>query len=110
MLYRDAIRRIGQRINTTPTEVYEYGLDIQEDTHLTRDVAPAWIPMAGKDVSVPLDQIPRRMMMAVFDLQPWRETLGDIEIPTRQPEQPPQPGDGTPGSAPPEPPPQPGTP
>ena len=110
VLYRDAIRRIGERINSTPIEVYEHGLNIQEDTHLTRDVAPAWIPMAGKDVSVPLDQVPRRMMMAIFDLEPWRETLGDIEIPTLQPAQPPQPGDGSPGAAPPMPAPPSGTP
>lgn len=110
VLYRDAIRRIGERINATPTEVYEHGLDIQEDTHLTRDVAPAWIPMAGKDVSVPLDQVPRRMMMAIFDLDPWRESIGDIEIPTRQPDQPPQPGDGSPGAPPPMPTPPSGTP
>ena len=58
VLYRDAIRRIGERLGLVPTELYEHGLGIAEDTHLTRDVAPAWIPMAGKDVSVPLDQIP----------------------------------------------------
>ena len=73
VLYRDAVRRLSERLGLTPLERYEHGLDVQEDTHLLRDVAPAWIPMAGKDVSVPLDQVPRRMMMAVFDLSVWFE-------------------------------------
>lgn len=110
VLYRDALRRIGERLDLEPVEMYEHGLGIAEDTHLTRDVAPAWIPMAGKDVSVPLDQIPRRMMMAVFDLNPWRTSLGDIELPTLQPEMPPMPGQGQPGSAPPQPSPPPAQP
>jgi len=101
VLYRDAIRRVGERLNLSPVEVYEYGLDVAEDAHLTREVAPAWIPMAGKDVSVPLDQIPRRMMMAIFDLRPWREAVGDIEFPEAKPEAPPQPGDGKPNLPPP---------
>ena len=103
VLYRDALRRIGERFDLEPVEFYEHGLGVAEDQHLTREVAPAWIPMAGKDVSVPLDQIPRRMMMAVFDLAPWRETLGDIELPSLRPDMPPQPGDGQPGSPPPQP-------
>lgn len=94
VLYRDAIRRVGERLNLSPVEVYEHGLNVAEDAHLTREVAPAWIPMAGKDVSVPLDQIPRRMMMAIFDLNPWREAVGDIEFPELTPVVPPQPGDG----------------
>ena len=108
VLYRDAIRRISERFELTATEVYEHGLGIQEDTHLTREVAPAWIPMAGKDVSVPLDQIPRRMMMAIFDLAPWRDRLGDIEIPVEENATPPQPGENRPGAAPaqPDPPPK----
>jgi hypothetical protein len=73
VLYRDAVRRVGERLGLTPLERYEHGLGVQEDTHLLRDVAPAWIPMAGKDVSVPLDQVPRRMMMAIFDLDQWME-------------------------------------
>jgi hypothetical protein len=81
VLYRDAIRRLGERLDLTPLEVYEYGLGIKEDTHLVRDVAPAWIPMAGKDVSVPLDQTPRRQMMAIFDLSVWRERQGDVPGP-----------------------------
>ena len=101
VLYRDALRRIGERLDLSPMEVYEYGLDVADDAHLTREVAPAWIPMAGKDVSVPLDQIPRRMMMAIFDLSPWREALGDIEFPEVTPEVPPQPGDGKPNLPPP---------
>jgi hypothetical protein len=101
VLYRDAIRRVGERLNLSPVEVYEYGLDVAEDTHLTREVAPAWIPMAGKDVSVPLDQIPRRMMMAIFDLSPWREAIGDIELPALKPETPLKPGDGKPNLPPP---------
>ncbi len=103
VLYRDAIRRVSERLQLEPEERYEHGLGIAEDTHLTRDVAPAWIPMAGKDVSVPLDQIPRRMMMAIFDLKEWRDRLGDIDMPDLKPSTPPQPGDGSPGSAPPQP-------
>jgi hypothetical protein len=75
VLYRDAVRRLGERLDLTPIEVYEHGLGVQEDTHLVRDVAPAWIPMAGKDVSVPLDQTHRRQMMAVFDLAQWRARI-----------------------------------
>ena len=84
-------------------EVYEHGLGIQEDTHLTREVAPAWIPMAGKDVSVPLDQIPRRMMMSIFDLAPWRDQVGELEMPVEENLVPPQPGENRPGAAPPQP-------
>jgi hypothetical protein len=100
VLYRDALRRISERWNLEPVEVYEHGLGIQEDTHLTREVAPAWIPMAGKDVSVPLDQIPRRMMMAIYDLAPWRDQVGPIEIPIEENLIPPQPGEDRPGAAP----------
>jgi hypothetical protein len=103
VLYRDAIRRVGERFDLVPVELYEHGLGVAEDTHLTRDIAPAWIPMPGKDVSVPLDQIPRRMMMAVFDLATWREGIGDIEMPVLQSARPPMPGDGQPTGVPPQP-------
>ena len=103
VLYRDALRRLSERLDLEPVEVYEHGLGIQEDTHLTREVAPAWIPMAGKDVSVPLDQIPRRMMMAIYDLAPWRDRIGPIEIPEEENLTPPQPGEDRPGAAPPQP-------
>jgi hypothetical protein len=103
VLYRDAVRRIGERLNLEPKEVYEHGLGVAEDEHLTRAVVPAWIPMAGKDVSVPLDQIPRRMMMAIFDLQPWREQAGEFEPLENTPPKPPQPGEDFPGAAPPQP-------
>ena len=86
VLYRDAVRRIGERLQLSPLERYEHGLDVQEDTHLLRDVAPAWIPMAGKDASVPLDQVPRRMMMAVFDLQKWAQAQAALEQGTAAPE------------------------
>jgi hypothetical protein len=86
VLYRDAVRRIGERLQLSPLERYEHGLDVQEDTHLLRDVAPAWIPMAGKDASVPLDQVPRRMMMAVFDLQKWAQARAVPEQGTPAPE------------------------
>jgi len=78
VLYRDAVRRLGERLEITPVEIYEHGLGVRHDTHLLRDVAPAWIPMAGKDVSVPLDQTPRRQMMAIFDLSVWRARQGDV--------------------------------
>jgi len=71
VLYRDVVRQVGERLRLTPLEKYEHGLGVREDTHLLRDVAPAWIPMAGKSASVPLDQVPRRMMMAIFDLSEW---------------------------------------
>jgi hypothetical protein len=83
VLYRDAVRRLGERLQLTPLERYEHGLGVAEDTHLVRDVAPAWIPMAGKDASVPLDQVPRRMMMAIFDLRQWALAPGAAEdVPT----------------------------
>jgi hypothetical protein len=83
VLYRDAVRRLGERLQLTPLERYEHGLGVAEDTHLLRDVAPAWIPMAGKDASVPLDQVPRRMMMAIFDLKQWELAPGAAEdVPT----------------------------
>jgi hypothetical protein len=107
VLYRDAMRRIGERLGLEAVELYEHGLDVAEDTHLTRDVAPAWIPMPGKDVSVPLDQTARRMMMAVFDLSVWRAAHPDLEIPEIVSSQPPMPGEGLPGSQPPPPPPTP---
>ena len=104
VLYRDAVRRIGERVDLEPLEVYEHGLGVAEDTHLTRDVAPTWIPMPGKEVSVPLDQIPRRMMMAIFDLAPWRDSIGEIELPEiPTDERPPQPGEDRAGAAPPQP-------
>ncbi len=82
VLYRDAVRRVTERLRLRPLERYEHGLGVQEDTHLLRDVAPAWIPMAGKDVSVPLDQVPRRMMMAIFDLNQWMGARAPAEAPT----------------------------
>jgi hypothetical protein len=42
--------------------------------------------MAGKDASVPLDQVPRRMMMAVFDLQKWAQARAVLEQGTPAPE------------------------
>jgi len=81
VLYRDAVRRLGERLDLTPVEIYEHGLGIRADTHLERDVAPAWIPMAGKDVSVPLDQVARRQMMAIFDLSGWRARQDSVVSP-----------------------------
>ena len=71
ILYRDVVRRLSERFNLEPKREIEQ--EAFEWPGKTRHfaVGPAWIPWASQEVQKPVQDMPRRYEMAIFDLHQW---------------------------------------
>ena len=73
VLYRDVVRR------------FEEFLNIESEQHIDQEnfewpgktrqfpVGPAWVPWASQEVQRPVQDMPDRYFMAIFDLYSWKE-------------------------------------
>lgn len=62
--FQAAVRAIEERLRIAP----ELLVEVQAPVRAGRDVMPAWLPLASREVTLPLKEMPSQYYMAVFDL------------------------------------------
>jgi hypothetical protein len=72
-LYRDAVRKLTERLGIEPIEIVEQESFTWPGRDLQFPKGPAWIPWAAQEVQLPVPELPRRYFMSVYDLAAWRE-------------------------------------
>jgi hypothetical protein len=75
ILYRDVVRRLSETLALEPERIIEQ--EAFEWPGKTRHfaVGPAWIPWASQEVQKPVQDMPRRYEMAIFDLYEWEDYI-----------------------------------
>jgi hypothetical protein len=71
-LYRDAVRRLTQRLGIEPVEIVEQEAFTWPGRDLQFPKGPAWIPWASQEVQLPVPEVPRRYFMSIYDLSTWK--------------------------------------
>lgn len=62
--FQAAVRAVEERLRIAP----EILVEVRAPVRKGRDVMPAWLPLASREVTLPLKEMPTHYMMAVFDL------------------------------------------
>ncbi len=62
--FQAAVRAVEERLRIAP----EITIEVRAPVRKGRDVMPAWLPLASREVTLPLKEMPTHYMMAVFDL------------------------------------------
>ncbi|MFT4979813.1 MAG: hypothetical protein ACI8S6_005725 [Myxococcota bacterium] len=86
ILYRDAVRKLGERLGVEPLEQVEVAAFDWPGKRRHFPSGPALVPWASQEVSLPTPDMPSRYFMAVFD-------LGDRRLPEETPEIPEDPAE-----------------
>jgi len=68
ILYRDAVRKLGETLGMEPTEEVEIAAFDWPGKRRHFPSGPALVPWASQEVSLPTPDMPSRYFMAVFDL------------------------------------------
>ena len=89
-LYRHVVRVLTEKLGVEPTETVELEAFDWPGRERQFPEGPAWIPWASREVQLPIQEMPRRYFMAVFDLSDWQPAA----VPT------PETSDGKPEAAP----------
>lgn len=75
VLYRDVVRNLSEVLDVEPEKVIEQEAFEWPGKAEQFPVGPAWIPWASQEVQKPVQDMPRRYEMAIFDLAEWDNPL-----------------------------------
>ena len=79
VLYRDVVRKLEERLGITSKEIVEQQAFDWPGKRRHFPVGPAWIPWASQEVQKPIQDMPDRYFMAIFDLYEWKDAKEPIE-------------------------------
>jgi len=79
VIYRDLVRKLEELLGVTPKEIVEQKAFDWPGKRRHFPVGPAWIPWASQEVQKPIQDMPDRYFMAIFDLYEWKDTRESIE-------------------------------
>ena len=79
VLYRDVVRKLTERLGIEPKELVEQQAFDWPGKRRHFPVGPAWIPWASQEVQKPIQDMPDRYFMAIFDLYDWKDSKEPIE-------------------------------
>ena len=74
VLYRDVVRNLTDVLGLEPDKVIEQEAFEWPGKTEQFPVGPAWIPWASQEVQKPVQDMPRRYEMAIFDLSQWNNS------------------------------------
>ena len=75
ILYRDIVRRLSEKLGMEPERIIEQEAFEWPGKRRHFAVGPAWIPWASQEVQKPVQDMPMRYEMAIFDLYEWNQYL-----------------------------------
>ena len=75
ILYRDVLRRLEEKLGITAERTIEQEAFEWPGRREQFPVGPAWIPWASQEVQKPVQDMPRKYEMAIFDLSTWEVSL-----------------------------------
>ena len=79
IFYRDIVRKLEERLGIEAKELIEQQAFDWPGKRRHFPVGPAWIPWASQEVQKPIQDMPDRYFMAIFDLYEWKEARELIE-------------------------------
>jgi len=71
IIYRDILRRLEHKLGLEALKIVEQEAFEWPGKQEQFPVGPAWIPWASQEVQKPVQDMPRKYEMAVFDLREW---------------------------------------
>jgi hypothetical protein len=101
VLYRDAVRRLAGGLGLEPTEVVEHQWVDYPGNQYKVPGGPVYVPWSAEEINLPDRQMPRKLYMAILDLEPLLSPEEPQEATLERPPEPAgEPGDRNPESAP----------
>ena len=79
VIYRDLVRKLEEALGISPKEIVEQQAFDWPGKRRNFPVGPAWIPWASQEVQKPIQDMPDRYFMAIFDLYEWKDPRESIE-------------------------------
>ena len=79
IFYRDIVRKLEERLGIEAKQLIEQQAFDWPGKRRNFPVGPAWIPWASQEVQKPIQDMPDRYFMAIFDLYEWKEARELIE-------------------------------
>ena len=73
--YRDVLRRLEEKLGIEAKQLIEQKAFDWPAKRRHFPVGPAWIPWASQEVQKPIQDMPDRYFMAIFDLYEWKNKL-----------------------------------
>ncbi len=72
IMYRDVLRQLTEKLGIEALELVEQEAFEWPGKSRNFPVGPAWVPWASQEVQKPIQDMPDKYLMAVFDLYSWK--------------------------------------